>query len=332
VQDILWRKPIILLSITHVTRRHGWYGIRRTRSVVRLAVIACGGIVKCTILKQRETRVFLEDLADRALAIDPYLTFFWAAGSFMFGAVIGSFLNVVIHRLPAGESLVRPASKCPACGHDIRFYDNVPIVSYFILLGRCRDCGGRISWRYPLVEFLSACLCMALNLKWGITPAFAVWIAFCFAMMAVFWIDLDHMIIPDVISLNGIAVGLIAATAGLIPGMNWKLSMIGTVLGGAILFVPAIIYEQIRGVEGLGGGDIKLLAMIGSFTGIGGVMFVLFVSSLLGSISALAGIAIKGANAKTPIPFGPFLTTAAVIYVFFGPEIIDLLFAVSLRF
>jgi leader peptidase (prepilin peptidase) / N-methyltransferase len=252
-----------------------------------------------------------------------YVNWFWAASSFLLGAIIGSFLNVVIARVPAGQSIVYPPSHCPECLHEIRWYDNVPIVSYFVLRGRCRDCGGRISIRYPLIEFGLACMSLGLYLKYDLSPAFGVFFIFTAAMVAVFWIDLDHMIIPDVISLNGTVIGLATVTAGLVPGLTWKDSFIGLALGALILYIPAVVYERIRGVEGLGGGDIKLLAMIGAFLGPYGVVFVLFFASFIGSFAAVAGIVLRRTASSSPIPFGPFLTSAAVMYVFVGQELVD---------
>jgi leader peptidase (prepilin peptidase) / N-methyltransferase len=242
---------------------------------------------------------------------------------------VGSFLNVVIIRVPLGLSVVSPPSRCPRCNHPVRFYDNIPILSFLILRGKCRDCGGSISVRYPLIEATTAVLACGLYLKFGLTPTVAVYFVFCAALVTVFWIDMDHMIIPDVISLNGIAVGVLAAMAGSIPGVIWSSSIAGAILGGLILYIPAVAYEKLRGVEGLGRGDIKLLAMIGSFTGPAGVVFVLFFSSLTGCAAALIGITMQGRASSTPIPFGPFLTAAAVLFVFAGDEIIEYFFSFS---
>lgn len=247
---------------------------------------------------------------------------FEAIFAFLLGAVVGSFLNVVIMRIPQGASVAHPPSTCPECGHSIRFFDNIPLFSFFLLGGQCRDCGSRISFRYPIVELISACLCTGLYFQFGLSLAFVLYLVFCSAMTAVFWIDLDHMIIPDVISLNGIAIGIVASLADLIPNMDWRLSLAGACLGALALYVPAFIYEKVRGLEGLGGGDIKLLAMIGAFTGPYGVIFVLFFSSLTGSVVALVGMLTKGSSSTTPIPFGPFLTSAAIFFVFFGKRII----------
>lgn len=255
---------------------------------------------------------------------------FWAVSFFALGAAIGSFLNVVIIRLPGGHSIVFPASRCPKCDHPIRIYDNIPIFSYLLLRGKCRDCGERISLRYPLIEFLTASMVAALYLKFGLTPLFGVTFVFCAAMLTVFWIDLDHMIIPDLISLNGIVLGIIVSLTGFIPGLAWPQSVCGLLLGGLSLYVPAYIYEKVRHTEGLGAGDIKLLAMIGSFTGPYGVVFVLFFSSLVGSVAALIGMTFKNVNSSTPIPFGPFLTAAAIAYIFVGAEVIDKFFELGL--
>jgi leader peptidase (prepilin peptidase)/N-methyltransferase len=156
-----------------------------------------------------------------------------------------------------------------------------------------------------------------------------IFFVFCCALLAVFWIDLEHLIIPDVISLTGIAIGVMSCITGLVPEMDWKFSLLGTVLGGAALYIPAWLYEKVRGLEGLGGGDVKLLAMIGSFTGPYGVVFVLFFGSLMGSLCVLLGIALRGVESKTPIPFAPFLTSASVAYVFVGKLIIDRLYWLS---
>ncbi len=247
---------------------------------------------------------------------------FLAIASFVLGSVIGSFLNVVIVRLPREKSIVSPRSQCPQCGSLIRWYDNIPILSYLLLLGRCRDCSGRISARYLVTELVTAFLFLAVYLKWGATPTSGVYWAFCSVMIAIFWIDLEHMIIPDVISLNCIPVGISAAIVGIIPGTDWKNSLIGTILGAAVLWVPAEVYRRIRGIEGLGGGDIKLLAMIGAFTGPFGVLFVLLVASTLGAVIGLLGMATRRTESTTPIPFGPFLTLAALLYALAGQEII----------
>jgi leader peptidase (prepilin peptidase)/N-methyltransferase len=166
-------------------------------------------------------------------------------------------------------------------------------------------------------------LSLGLYYKFGFTPAYLVLFAFCAAMLVIFWIDLDHMIIPNTISLGGLVVGVIATVFGIIPGMTWKMSLVGLLLGALVLYIPAAIYEKLRGIEGLGGGDIKLLAMIGAFCGPYGVILVLIVSSLIGSLAGILNMAFRGGSSTTPIPFGPFLASAAVFYVFAGHMIIQ---------
>lgn len=248
---------------------------------------------------------------------------FWSTASLLIGAVVGSFLNVVIVRLPAQESIVSPSSRCPKCGRSIWFYDNIPIASWFVLRGRCRSCGGRISPRYFFVELVTALLFLAVYHKWGVTPTAVLYCMFMCAMIVIFWIDLDHMIIPDVISLNFIPIGVAASVVAAIPGMDWKSSLLGLVLGVAVSYLPAVIYEKLRGVEGLGGGDVKLLAMIGAFTGPYGVVFVLFFASVGGTLVAVTGMLLHRTASTTPIPFGPFLTLAALAYVFGGRESVE---------
>ncbi len=251
-----------------------------------------------------------------------YAHMFFCLAAFVTGACVGSFLNVVIARLPEGRSVVSPSSSCPHCGHGIRFYDNIPILSYFILLGRCRDCREWISIRYPFIELITALLFAGLFLKFGLSWALPLFAVFTSAMMAIFWIDLDHMIIPDVISLNLLPLGLAASIAGLIPDIDWRDSVLGMIVGAGALYIPAVLYERVRGVEGLGGGDVKLMALIGSFTGPIGVIFVLFFSSMTGSAAGIVGMLRRKADSTTPIPFGPFITVAAVVWVFLGEYIV----------
>jgi leader peptidase (prepilin peptidase)/N-methyltransferase len=248
---------------------------------------------------------------------------------FVLGAAVGSFLNVVIVRMPFEQSIVTPRSKCPNCGSQIRAYDNIPLLSYILLQARCRTCGAHISIRYPLVEFITAACFLGLFVKYGLTPALGVFCIFCATMITIFCIDLEHMIIPDAISLNLIPIGMSAAILGILPAMDWKSSLIGFVTGGAVLYVPALIYFLLRGVEGLGGGDVKLLAMMGAFLGPYGVIFVLLVSSLVGSVIGILGIIFRKTDSTTPIPYGPFIAGAGVLYVFVGPEIIQVVFGAA---
>lgn len=243
--------------------------------------------------------------------------------SFSIGAIIGSFLNVLILRLPEGRSIVSPPSQCPKCARKIHFYDNIPILSYLFLKGKCRHCGEAISFRYPLVEFSTAVISSALFINFGPNWSYLIMLMFSAALIAVFWIDLDHLIIPDAISVNWVVFGMSGSLLGIIPGMDWKSSALGFLLGGAILYIPAYLYYRLRHIEGLGGGDIKLLAMMGTFIGTGGVVFVLFFASLSGSIVAIFGLIFGHTGSKTPIPFGPFLSGAGLLYIFTGEDLID---------
>jgi leader peptidase (prepilin peptidase) / N-methyltransferase len=246
------------------------------------------------------------------------------------GLAVGSFLNVCIHRLPADQSVVWPGSRCPACAAPIAWYDNLPVLSWLRLGGRCRACRAPISARYPLVELLTAGLAVLSVARFGLTPWAGVAFAFACALVVVSTIDLDHGIIPDVISLPGILVGL--ALSALVPGGVglWD-AFAGALLGGGLLWAVAAVYQRAAGIEGLGLGDVKLLAMIGAFLGWQSLPAVLLVASFTGSIGGLALIASRrgrtracrvlrvlgpGALARhlrrTPLPFGPFLALGAL--------------------
>ena len=239
---------------------------------------------------------------------------------FVFGAVLGSFLNVCIHRLPAGKSIVFPASRCPACRTPIRPYDNIPLVSYLLLRGRCRACGASISIRYPLVEFITGVAAVATLHLHGWSPHFIVSFAFLCALIVITFIDLDHQIIPNVISVPGIAVGLVAAVA--LGQPDWRASLAGLVLGGGTLWIVAEGYYRLTGREGMGGGDVKLLAMIGAFLGWRSVPLTLVLASLSGTIVGLGVMLLRGGDSRTPIPFGPFLAGGAACALFFGDSLI----------
>ncbi len=241
--------------------------------------------------------------------------------AFTFGACIGSFLNVCIWRLPESKSIVTPASKCPRCNTPIRFYDNIPIISYIFLKGKCRTCREPISIRYPLVEFLTGLVAMATTIKFGISVESLIYFIFIAALIVTTFIDIDHQIIPDSISLPGIPIGVLSCLA--IDSLQFKDSLLGVLIGGGILFIIAWSYHFFTGKEGMGGGDIKLLAMIGAFTGWKGVLFTIFVSSLTGTIIGVTLMLLARKNLKFAVPFGPFLAIGAVLYVFFGPELIS---------
>lgn len=242
----------------------------------------------------------------------------------LFGAAIGSFLNVCIYRIPAEESIVRPGSRCPQCKSPIRWHDNIPIISWMALKGKCRDCANPIPARYAVVEALTALVSVVLFLKFGPTMKFISAFAFAAALIVITFIDLDHQIIPDVISLPGIPVFALAAI--FFMGLSWQESLIGVLLGGGVLYLIAFFYYLFTHREGMGGGDIKLLAMMGAFLGWKSLLFILLVSSFLGAIVGISLMAFKGANWKYAVPFGPFLAIAAFAYIFYGQVLNNILF------
>ncbi|HET97823.1 MAG TPA: prepilin peptidase [Desulfurivibrio alkaliphilus] len=252
------------------------------------------------------------------------------SSALLLGAVVGSFLNVVIARLPpwmegAAESIVRPASRCPQCKQGIRWYDNIPLLSFIILGRRCRTCGAPISWRYPLVEAAMALLSAGLLVRFGLSPEYWIYFIFCAALLAIFFIDLDHQLIPDVISLPGIGLGF--AVALLPVGIGWLDSSLGILLGGGIFYLVAAGYFLVTQREGMGGGDVKLLAMIGAFLGWQSLPFVILASALLGLVVGIGAMVRQGKGGQSVVPFGPFLVVAAWLWLFF-PRQIDWIFQV----
>lgn len=240
--------------------------------------------------------------------------------AFVTGSVVGSFLNVCIWRMPREESVVFPSSHCPNCSYHIRWYDNVPLLSYMLLKGKCRGCGMRISIQYPLVELLNGLLTLALFLKFGVSLSFLVLVLFSSALVVITFIDLEHQIIPDEISLSGIVIGFL--TSFFIPGFTWTNSLSGILLGGGSLLFVAYAYQWLTKKDGMGGGDIKLLAMMGAFLGWKSIPFIIFISSLLGSVIGITIMLIQKKDSKFAIPFGPYLAFGALLYVFYGRRII----------
>jgi leader peptidase (prepilin peptidase)/N-methyltransferase len=244
--------------------------------------------------------------------------------AFIFGVVVGSFLNVCIFRMPAKTSIIKPLSQCPHCHHPIRLYDNIPLISYIVLRGKCRDCGGKISWRYPLVELLTALLSLFLFLKFGLTLIFLIFFIFTAVLIVIAFIDFDHQIIPDVLTIPGIPVFFLLAV--FVVKVPWLEALIGLLIGGGVLFAIAFVYELLTKREGMGGGDIKLLAMIGGFLGWKSLIFILLFSSFSGVIVGITAMIIKKQDTKYAVPFGPFLSAAAVAYLFWGDTFMRLLF------
>lgn len=245
----------------------------------------------------------------------------WLPIAGLFGALIGSFLNVCIHRLPRQESIAWPGSHCPRCSHSIAWYDNIPILSYFALAGRCRHCAVRIPFRYPLVEVLNAS--GYVGIVWFFGPS---WVAVVYgllysALLVVAGTDLSHKIIPNVVTFPGIIVGLVCATTVLPLGFLG--GMLGVLVGGGILWLLAWVSPYLFGKEGMGGGDIKLLAMIGAFLGWKPALMTIMVGSFLGSLVGVTLIAARVIKREDYIPFGPFLVCGALLALFFGQSILD---------
>jgi leader peptidase (prepilin peptidase)/N-methyltransferase len=236
--------------------------------------------------------------------------------AFILGCVFGSFYNVVIYRLPIGQSIVRPGSMCPTCGDAIAFYDNVPLFSWVLLGGRCRHCKASISARYPLVEGASGLLALLLFRRYGLHPQFFIEYIFCSILLIITMIDFDTFLIPDILSLPGIALGF--ALSFFTPRLLWWESLLGILAGGGFFYAIASAYAHLRHKEGLGGGDIKLLGMIGAFIGLKGVAFTVFASSISGMIIAIPLMLISGKGLGSALPFGPFLALGAVAYIFWG--------------
>jgi leader peptidase (prepilin peptidase)/N-methyltransferase len=255
---------------------------------------------------------------------------------FVIGASIGSFLNVCIYRVPAKRSVVTPGSECPACAKPIRFFDNIPILSYFILGGKCRNCNAAFSVRYAMVELLVAVLGAALYFRFAFTPEFFAYAVFAAILVTIAFIDLDHKIIPNVISLPGVVVGFAIAVvfqfilsgggAGVIGAESLYPSLvnsaIGFAIGGGILFAISMGYLILTGREGMGFGDVKLLAMIGAFVGWKGVLFTIFTGSMTGAVIGVFAMVLGGKDSKYAVPFGPFLALGALLYIFCGKVVI----------
>ena len=261
--------------------------------------------------------------------------------SFIFGSVIGSFLNVCIYRLPRDISLVFPPSSCTSCNKPIRFYNNIPILSYIFLRGKCNNCGNKFSIRYPIIELISAILTTLTVYTFGLTFNTLIYLILIYSLIVVTFIDLEHMIIPNLISIPGIVLGLLfnisktdfelfsrldlsANFTNILLLTKFPLfdSILGIIFGGGILLVIALVYKKIRKVEGMGMGDVKLLAMIGAFLGLKSVIFVIFISSLIGSIVGITLMFMNKGDLKYAIPYGPFLSLAAILFIFLNQSLL----------
>ncbi len=240
-----------------------------------------------------------------------------------YGLVFGSFLNVVVHRLPRGISLLRPRSHCPECGAAVRWFDNVPVLSYVLLLGRCRSCRKPISPRYPAVELATGALAAGVAARFGLTVAGLAAMALVMLLLPLAFIDLEHHLLPDVLTLPGIALGLACSWAGaLAPFVD---ALVGAAVGAALPYAVMVAYRRLRGVEGMGLGDVKLLAMIGAFLGWRGMLLTLAVGATGGALVGLTLIATGRGRRDTELPFGTFLCAAAAVVLFAGPTLVRLL-------
>ncbi len=265
------------------------------------------------------------------------------AFAFVFALVVGSFLNVCIIRLPQNLSISVPRSHCPKCKKLIPWYDNIPILSYVALGARCRHCKKKIALRYPLIEALNGFVGILLYLQFGIGIEWFIFLGFCSAMVVLATIDIDHRILPDPITLNGIWIGVLASIVlapshPLIPrAMRWIgmevtnprliafiASILGIVVGGGLLWFVAEAYLRLRGIEGMGFGDVKMMAMVGAFLGAPLALLTIMLGSLFGSVIGLAFIQFNRKSRNYELPFGTFLAAAAIIAVLYGEQLIQL--------
>lgn len=258
--------------------------------------------------------------------------------AFALGAIIGSFLNVIIHRYPREESIVFPASHCPHCNAAIRWYDNIPVLSFLILGGRCRACRGRIALRYPLVELANALFYLAIYLHTGATVGFVLIAAVVSMTLVLIYIDAEIQMLPDVIDLPGIVIGVgIGALAlgyrypTLILSTSWDDALLGALLGASVLVLIIAVYWLVRRTEGMGQGDVKMLAMVGAVLGWRAVPAVLLLASVGGAVIGVPAALRSGRGMQLPLPFGVFIGLAALAVLFFGPTLSEWYLTLVLR-
>jgi leader peptidase (prepilin peptidase)/N-methyltransferase len=242
------------------------------------------------------------------------------AATALFGLCVGSFLNVVIARLPAGRSIVYPGSACPRCGKPIAWYDNLPVLSYVLLRGRCRSCGDPISWRYPAVEVACGGLFVFAYHRFEPGLGLAAALVLLAGLVAITAIDLDHQIIPDVLSLPGIALGVLFSLAP--AGIGWAHSLLGAAVGGGVFVAIITASVLVIGQAGMGVGDVKLGAMLGAFLGWKLALLSILLSVLLGGPLAATLLATGRKGRRDPIPFGPFLALGGLISLFWGEAVL----------
>lgn len=245
---------------------------------------------------------------------------------FAVGLVLGSFLNVCIYRLPLGESVVSPGSRCPRCHAPVRAWQNVPVLSWLVLRARCASCGAPISWRYPAVEGITGLLGVALWRGFGPSWEFGVASLFALMMIVLFFTDYDHQLLPDLITLPGFGLGLALSWYNPFLGdPGWSrvvASMTGAALGSGVLWSIGALYSRLRGVDAMGFGDVKMMALVGAFTGPAGVAVTLFAASIVGAVAGLALIPLKGKTLQNALPFGCFLAPAALVALLWGRRLV----------
>ncbi len=249
------------------------------------------------------------------------MVLWWAIVLFILGGVVGSFLNVCIHRLPREESIVSPSSRCPHCHHAIAWHDNIPLFSYIFLRGRCRSCQEAISGRYFLIEALTAIMALFTYWKFGISLAFLAAFLFVATLIVITFIDIEHQIIPHEVILPGIPFFLLAAV--FIMGIPLFDAFLGIMIGIGSLYLIAVYYEQLTGTEGMGGGDVNLMGMLGAFLGWKSLLFILMTGAFTGAAVGIILMIGKGKTMKYAVPFGPFLSLGAVLYLFCGRAILN---------
>lgn len=247
------------------------------------------------------------------------MNFYFLILAFIFGAVWGSFLNVCIYRIPRNISIIFPQSFCPNCKNKIPFYYNIPILGYFIINGKCKFCQIKISFRYPFIEFLSALFAVLCFIKWPM-PISLINFLFISTLIVITFIDIDFQIIPDSINYSGIVVSFLLSI--FLFKRDLVQTLLAVIIGGGIFYLIGITYEKIAKKEGLGGGDVKLMAFLGAFLGLKSVFFIIFVASTTGTIFGIFLMLFKNKNKEYAIPFGPFLSFSALLYLFFGDKII----------
>jgi len=239
---------------------------------------------------------------------------------FILGLIVGSFCNVCIYRIPKNESIIYPASHCPKCRTTIKPVDNIPLLSYILLKGRCRNCGSKISIQYPVVELLTGMIYLIIYLIYGLSIQSLVYIILSSALIIIAFIDLNEQIVPDVISLPGIGVGLILSF--FVPYLSFINSALGVVVGGGIILIIALVGSMIFKKEAMGGGDVKLAAMIGAFLGWRYTIISLFLGFFLGALAGIFLILSKIKSKEDMVPFGPFIALGSLITLLWGEKII----------